>query len=127
MVEESLVVVTVCCDPIVIKEKSGFDFGRFGIQRMRGARMFSERLFKRLNESNEESSNVGDLIVAVRHRRVIDGSFMLYDVWRLRGGDLNPVFSVEAECDPKVVQFLNATAESVFKELVREYEVNEGF
>lgn len=127
MVEESVVVVVICCDPIAIKNKSGFDFSRFGVQRMRAARIFSQRLLDCLRKSNGYFNVVSKFIAPVQQRRLKDGSLTIWDVGQRRDGDLNPVFAAIGKCDPKVVQFLNTTAESVFNELVREYEVNEGF
>lgn len=127
MVEESVVVVVICCDPIAIKNKSGFDFSRFGVQRMRAARMFSQRLLDRLRNGEGYLSVFSKFIAPVQQRRLKDGSLTIWDVGQRRDGDLNPVFAAIGNCDAKVVQFLNLTAESVFNELVREYEVNEGF
>lgn len=127
MVEESLVVVTVCCDPIAVRSESGFDFAQFGASKMRAARKFSTQLLDRLRLPSDDSNEMTRCVVPVQQRRLKDGRLTMWDVGARRPDGLNRVFYLTADCDPSVVQFLNATAESVFKELVREYEVNEGF
>jgi len=142
MVEESILVVTVCTDPSFIVRRSGFNFDRFGSKKIEAARRFCEKMLSCSETSIDVCVNgVAKKYTLVAVRQPVDQRWFagLQYFWKLnetldckRSFKFSEGLWVRIYCSlgnehQPVIEHLNATAESVFKELVREYEVNEGF